>query len=196
MNRPEANPQVSEFIDRSDRWRAEMEDVRLTLLDSGLVEEVKWHKPCYSHEGNNVVILQPMKDLLSVMFFKGAMLADPTGLLTEQGPNSHAARRIIITSVDDVERVTPALRDLVGEAIDAAHVKLAVPKRPPPSLAPELAARLASDPDLAAAFERLTPGRQREMQLFIGAAKKSETRESRVDRCVSHILAGKGLRDR
>lgn len=190
------NPLVSAFIAGATRWRLEMEAVRPTLLDGGLDEEVKWGKPCYSHDGDNVVILQPMKELLSVMFFKGVMLSDPTGILTEQGPNSHAARRIVITSVDDAERVVPALRDLVGEAIDAAHVKLTAPPRTQPMLAPELAARLASDPELAAAFERLTPGRQREMHLFIGAAKKSETRESRVDKCVPQILAGKGLRDR
>jgi uncharacterized protein YdeI (YjbR/CyaY-like superfamily) len=196
VKRSEANPRVSEFIARSDRWRAEMEAVRPTLLDCGLDEEVKWGKPCYSHEGHNVVILQPMKELLSVMFFKGVVLSDPTGVLTEQGPNSHAARRIVITSVDDAERVVPTLRDLVGEAIETADVGLAVPPRPQPTLAPEFVARLASDPKLAAAFERLTPGRQREMQLFIAAAKKSATRESRVDKCVSQILAGKGLRDR
>ena len=59
----------------------------------GLTEEIKWGKPCYGHEGKNIVILQEMKDFLALMFFKGALLDDPDGVLEEQGPNSRSARR-------------------------------------------------------------------------------------------------------
>jgi hypothetical protein len=60
----------------------------------------------------------------------------------------------------------------------------------------ELQARLDSDPQLAAAFASLTPGRQREYNFHISGAKQATTRESRIDRCVPKILAGKGFRDR
>jgi len=56
------------------------------------LEELKWGKPCYSNDGKNIVIMQPMKNFLALMFFKGALLADPQGLLEEQGPNSRSAR--------------------------------------------------------------------------------------------------------
>ncbi len=63
-------------------------------------------------------------------------------------------------------------------------------------LVEELQRRLANDPELAAAFAALTPGRQREYNFHIAGAKQAKTRESRIDKCVPKILAGKGLRDR
>jgi uncharacterized protein YdeI (YjbR/CyaY-like superfamily) len=37
------------------------------------------------------------------MFFKGILLDDHAGVLEEVGPNSHAARRMTFTSVEDVQ---------------------------------------------------------------------------------------------
>ncbi|MCZ7630996.1 MAG: DUF1801 domain-containing protein [Microthrixaceae bacterium] len=64
--------EVDAYIERSKRWPTEMTALRSVLLDSGLSEEIKWGKPCYSHEGANIVIIQEMKDFLALMFFKGA----------------------------------------------------------------------------------------------------------------------------
>ncbi|MBT8217182.1 MAG: DUF1801 domain-containing protein, partial [Acidimicrobiia bacterium] len=67
-----------------------MAALRPMLLGAGLTEEIKWGKPCYSHDGKNVVIVQEMSEFLALMFFKGALLADPEGVLEEQGPNSRS----------------------------------------------------------------------------------------------------------
>ena len=45
------------------------------------------------------------------------------------------------------------------------------------------------------AFAKLTPGRQRGYLLFFSSAKQSKTRDSRIDKNVKRILAGKGLDD-
>ena len=87
------NPKVDAFIRRSEKWPDEMTELRPILLSGGLVEEFKWGKPCYSHEGSNIVILQEMKEFLALMFFKRALLNDPESVLEEQGPNSRSARR-------------------------------------------------------------------------------------------------------
>lgn len=100
------NPKVDAYIRRSEQWPTEMTDLRPVLLSCGLTEEIKWGKPCYSHEGRNIVILQEMKDFLALMFFKGPLLNDSEGVLEEQGPNSRSARRIRFTSVEDVARLT------------------------------------------------------------------------------------------
>ncbi len=62
-------------------------------------------------------------------------------------------------------------------------------------LVDELRNRLDGDPELAAAFASLTPGRQREYNFHISGAKQAATRERRIDRCVPKILAGQGLRE-
>lgn len=166
------------------------------LLSCGLAEDLKWGKPCYSHDGHNIVILQEMKDFLAVMFFKGALLDDPEGVLDEQGPNSRSARRICCTSTADVARLADTVRSLVAQAIEVEAAGLKV--IPAPELAPveELRRRFDHDPALRAAFEALTPGRQREYHLHFSSAKQSTTREARIDKCAPRILEGKGLRDR
>jgi uncharacterized protein YdeI (YjbR/CyaY-like superfamily) len=187
---------VETYIRRSEKWPAEMTALRPVLLDAGLDEAIKWGKPCYSHDGRNIAIMQEMKGFLALMFFKGALLEDRDGVLVEQGPNSRSARRIELTSVDDVTRLADTVTALVGEAIAVEDAGLEVEPAGEPELVAELQERLAGDPDLAAAFDGLTPGRRREYNLYFSDAKKAETRAARIEKHAPKILAGKGLRDR
>lgn len=187
--------EVDTFIQRNEQWPNEMAAMRAVLLDCGLDEAIKWGKPCYRHGTKNIAILQPMSEFLSVMFFKGALLEDPDGILEDQGPNSRSAKRVVITTAADVKRLRKALTKLVDEAIRVEDEGAAVEPPPPLELADELRQRLADDAELRTAFESLTPGRQREYNLHIASAKQSATRHSRIEKVAPKILAGKGFRD-
>jgi len=186
---------VDDYVEASERWPAEVAALREVLLGCGLEEEVKWGKPCYARDGRNLAIVQEFKDFLALMFFKGALLDDPDGVLEAQGPNSRSAMRMRFTSVDDVTRSAGEIGALVAEAIRVEDAGLSV-EPAELELVPELKERLDADPALREAFEALTPGRRREYNLHVGEAKKAATRRSRVDKHVDRILAGKGLRDR
>ena len=190
------NPDVDAYISRSEQWPDEMTALRPLLLGCGLNEEIKWGKPCYFHDGSNIAIMQEMKGFLALMFFKGALLDDPDGVLEEQGPNSRSARRICFTSVEDVTRLADTVRAYVAEAIEVEAAGLEVGPPPELELVEELQRRLDADPALQAGFESLTPGRQREYHLYFSGAKQATTRESRIDKYVPKILDGKGFRDR
>ena len=190
------NPEVDHYLRNAVGWPDEIGALRPILLGCGLGETVKWNKPCYVDEGSNIAIIQEMKAFLALMFFKGALLDDPDGVLQEQGPNSRSARRMTFTSVGDVHRLESSIVGLVRQAVAVERAGLAAPTPPPLELVAELRERLDADPHLAAAFDRLTPGRQRQYHLHIAGAKQSTTRRSRVDACIAQILAGKGLRDR
>lgn len=190
------DPQVDEYVSRAELWPEEIARLRPTLLACGLSEEIKWGKPCYHHEGKNIAILQEMKRFLALMFFKGALLDDPAGVLEEQGSNSRSARRIRFTSVEDVDRLAEIVKGYVREAMAIEAQGLEVGPAPALVLAEELQSRLDRDAALRAAFEALSPGRRREYNLHISGAKQAKTREMRIDRCTPNILAGKGLRDR
>ena len=190
------NAKVDAYLGRSEKWPEEMSDLRPVLLGCGLTEQIKWGKPCYSHDGSNIVILQEMNDFLALMFFKGALLSDPDGILEDQGPNSRSARRIRFTSVDEVARLTDTAKAYIDEAIDVEEAGLQVDPAPELVLVEELQARLDHDPALKAAFEALTPGRQREYNLYFSGAKQATTREARVEKYAPKILDGKGFRDR
>jgi uncharacterized protein YdeI (YjbR/CyaY-like superfamily) len=189
------NPKVDAYIGRSTQWPAEMTALQKILLGCGLTEEIKWGKPCYIEEGQNIAIMQEMKSFLALMFFKGALIADPDGLLHEQGPNSRSAKRMEFTSVAEIVTGATAIERYVAAAIAAEAAGVQPAPAPALELVDELRERLADSSKLAEAFSSLTPGRQREYNLFVSGAKQSATRHSRIDGFVDRVLAGKGLRD-
>jgi uncharacterized protein YdeI (YjbR/CyaY-like superfamily) len=189
-------PDVDAYIDATEQWREEVRALRALLLTSGLDETIKWGKPCYASGDANVVIIQGFSDHLALMFFKGVLLQDPAGMLLDQGPNSHAAKRMTFRSVEDIEHHADVVTAYVAEAIALEQAGTPLPPRTEEELAEELRERLAGDPELAAAFDELTPGRQRAYNLHVSGAKQASTRERRVDDITPRILDGKGLRDR
>ena len=189
-------PDVDSYINASDQWPDEIAALRPLLLASGLDESIKWGKPCYARGDANIVLVQEFSDHLALMFFKGILLEDRAGVLEEQGPNTHAAKRMTFSSVDDVQRSADVVTAYVSEAIAVEEAGTPLPPRPQEEIADELGERLAGDPDLSAAFDDLTPGRQREYNLHVSGAEHASTRKRRVDKIVPRILDGKGLRDR
>lgn len=190
------NPKIDAYLKGAEKWREEMEALRSIALDCGLREELKWGKPCYSFNSGNVAIIQPFKDRCAFMFFKGALLNDTDGLLERPGPNSHAARRMMFSAVEEVDRMEPRLRTLIAEAIEVETAGMQVPERKDPVPVPEeLVQMYVKVPGLEEAFGALTPGRQRGYILHFTSAKQARTRTSRIEKCVPRILEGKGLHD-
>ena len=190
------DPKVDAYLASAKRWREESEQLRAIMLDCELGEALKWGKPCYTVEGKNIAIIQPMNAFVALMFFKGALLDDAQSVLQEQGENTQSARRLCFTGVREIVEAEAVVKDLVRQAIEVERAGLTVPKKTELVLVEELQTRLDADPELKAAFEALTPGRQRAYSLFFSGAKRSKTRADRVEKCVRPILAGKGLRDR
>lgn len=188
--------QIDTYIRDTARWGREMQAVRDLLLESGLEEALKWRKPCFLHNGNNIAILQPMKNFLALLFFKGVLLDDPEGLLEAQGPNSRSSKRVVFRSPADVSEHAAAVQGLARSAmaVEAAGLKVGPPAEL--DLPEELTEALAADSELSEAFDALTPGRQRGYAIHISGAKQAATRRDRIGKCRSKILAGKGFQER
>jgi uncharacterized protein YdeI (YjbR/CyaY-like superfamily) len=192
------DPRVADYIEEMSAWRPEFEALRPILLRAGLDEDFKWRKPCYTHDGSNVVIFQPFKDLCALLFFKGALLDDPAGALKEQGENTRSALRLEFRSLTDVTTAKPTITALAKDAIRVEQAGLSLPKRAPTDDGPyptELTNLLTTDPALRDAWTRLTPGRRRGWLLHFNAAKQSKTRTARIDRATPAILEGFGMHD-
>lgn len=190
------DPKVDAYINRSTKWPTEMTTLRDILLGAGLSEAIKWGKPCYSHDEHNIAIMQEMKAFLSLMFFKGALIEDPAGILRSQGPNSRSALRIEFTSAEEITEMAGVIRDYVDAAVAVEEAGLSVAPAEEPEWADALVERLADDAEFRAAFEALTPGRRREYNMHFADAKQEQTRRARVEKYAPKILAGKGMRDR
>lgn len=190
------NPKVDAFLRDAEQWRDEMEALRSVALDCGLSEELKWGKPCYSFKKGNVAVIQPFKDRCAFMFFKGALLNDPEGLLERPGPNSHVARRMMFSSIEEIVRLESRLRAFIVEAIEVENAGLKVEgSKDPASIPDELAEMYKKVPGLEEAFGTLTPGRQRAYILHFTSAKQAKTRTTRIEKYVPRILEGKGMND-
>ena len=190
------NPKIDAYLRQTPEWREETKRLRAIALGCGLTEELKWGKPCYSFQGSNVVILQGFKESCALLFCKGALLKDPKSLLEKPGENTQAARRIRFTDVQEIVKLEPTLQAYILEAVAAERAGLEVVfKKSPEPVPKELQDKLDESPALKAAFGALTPGRQRAYILYFSAAKQSQTRSARVEKCRRRILQRKGLND-
>lgn len=191
------NPKVDWFFSKDTKWQKEYEKLRMIILDCGLIEELKWGCPCYTFENTNIVLIHGFKDYCALLFFKGALLNDPNGILIQQTKNVQSARQIRFTNVKEIVKMEKILKAYVYEAIEVerAGLKVKLKKTSDFKMPEEFQNKLNKNKALKTAFEKLTPGRQRAYIFYFSQPKQSKTREVRVEKYLKQILNGKGLDD-
>ena len=191
------NPRVDFFFNKAENWQKEFELLRSIILDCGLTEELKWGAPCYTYQENNIVLIHGFKDYCAILFFKGALLNDANGILVQQTENVQSARQVRFANAREIVNLEPVLKAYIYEAIEVgkAGLKVNLKKTTEYSIPEEFQNKLDKNPTLKAAFEALTPGRQRGYLLFFSAPKQSRTRKSRIEKYMQQIMDGKGLKD-
>ena len=193
----DTNPKVDKYFSGAKKWQEEISELRSIVLGCKLTEELKWGSPCYTSQGANIVLIHTFKEYCALLFFKGALLKDAKHVLVQQTANTQAARQMRFTCVQDVVKMKATIKAYVKEAIEVEKAGLKVDFKDTAefSVPEEFQARLDKKPALKKAFQSLTPGRQRAYLLYFSQPKQSKTRESRIDKNVEKILAGKGLKD-
>jgi len=197
MAKNDMNPEVDFYFSKSEKWQKETAQLRMIVLDCGLNEELKWGCPCYTFEKSNIVLIHTFKEYCALLFFKGALLNDSNNILIQQTENVQAARQMRFTNAKEIVKLKPAVKAYIYEAIEVEKAGLKVPLKKTAAfkMAEEFKDKLDKLPKLKAAFEALTPGRQRAYMLHFSAPKQSKTREGRIEKCIPQILIGKGLND-
>ncbi|SPF77864.1 YdeI/OmpD-associated family protein [Pseudoprimorskyibacter insulae] len=191
------HPKVDAYFAKETLWPDELKALRAIAMASPLVEDFKWHKPCYTFGGANVMLIAPLKEAAVVSFLKGVLIPDPTGLLTAPGENSRSARFAKFTSVAQVEASRDALIACIHAAIENEKAgKTVVFEKDDLAYPDELTEALENDSELQEAWDALTPGRRRGYVLNITQPKQSSTRTGRIAKWHSRILEGKGMHDR
>ncbi|HWV74094.1 MAG TPA: YdeI family protein [Pseudosphingobacterium sp.] len=191
------NPKVDFYFNKTEKWQDEIKKLRMIVLDCGLTEELKWGTPCYTFQGKNIVLIHTFKEYCALLFFKGALLQDANGVLIQQTERVQAARQIRFTAIQEIVELVPVLKTYIHEAIEVekAGLKVDLKETKAFTVPEEFQKKLRELPTLKAAFESLTPGRQRAYLLHFSQPKQSKTRASRIEKYIPQILSGKGLND-
>jgi uncharacterized protein YdeI (YjbR/CyaY-like superfamily) len=187
------NHKVDFYFSKAKNWQEEIKKLRMIILDCQLTEELKWGVPCYTFQKTNIVLIHVFKEYCALLFFKGALLNDAEDILIQQTKNVQAARQIRFTNVREIVKMQTILKAYIYEAIEVekAGLKVNFKKTSEFSIPEEFQNKLDKTPLLKAAFDALTPGRQRAYIFYFSAPKLSKTRESRVEKCMKQILNGK-----
>jgi uncharacterized protein YdeI (YjbR/CyaY-like superfamily) len=179
------------------KWQKEIDHLRKIALGCDLGEELKWGKPCFTHQKKNVAIVISLKGACALSFFKGALLKDPKRILKRIG-EQQAGRWIKFTSPKEISALQLTLGSYIDEAIQVEKSGRKVPLRKASDyVVPEaLQVRLDAVPKLKkAAFDALTPGRRKFYIFHVSSAKQAKTRGARAEKCVPMILSGRGFNE-
>lgn len=179
------------------RWAVGLAELRRLALGAGLVEMVKWGHPCYMHAGRNILIFGAFRENYRLTFFNASLMKDPEAVMEKQGAFTRRPDMIRFTTNAQVAEMAPVLLAYIAEAKGYAQAGIRAPRTASEIEAPEeLVEALDSDPELAEAFNNLTPGRQKSYLINLNSAKTTATRTKRIIGFRSKILAGMGALDR
>ncbi|TNE54137.1 MAG: DUF1801 domain-containing protein [Bacteroidetes bacterium] len=107
------NPEVDEYLrKKAHPMTAEIELVRQIILetDERIQECIKWSSPTFTYKGNMASYFMNAKKFVSLMFHKGVLIQDETGLLQGDGKEGRVAR---FENVEDIEQKKEKLQSVV-----------------------------------------------------------------------------------
>lgn len=188
---------IESFFKDSKKWKKEYAYLRKLIMKTGLNEEFKWGKPCYTFQEKNIVLIHGFKNYCALLFHKGVLLNDKENILIQQTKNVQAARQIRFTNIGEVKELDEILKIYINNAIEVEKIGLEVKMKKTTEfkICDEFKRSLDKNSNLKSAFKKLTPGRQRGYLLHFSGAKQSKTRTKRIEKYTPKILNGKGVND-
>ncbi len=188
---------VVDIISDMDPWVDELMLLRELALSTGLEETIKWGGPVYTFKGKNVLGIAGFKNYACVWFYQGCFLSDPEKvLINAQEGRTKALRQWRFTSLKEIKptQVKKYMKEAVQNMKEGKKIS---PQKKAPWVVPDLFQKaFKKNKVLKMAFEKLTPGRQREFAEYLNEAKTEETKLKRMEKTIPMILAGIGLNDK
>jgi uncharacterized protein YdeI (YjbR/CyaY-like superfamily) len=180
-----------------ERWAEELSLLKSILDKTELLTVKKWGIDIYTHNGKNIVGFLGFKNHFALWFYNGVFLTDKYKVLVSaDGEKTKAMRQWRFTSIDQIDekKILEYVKETVQNSINGIELK---PDKFTPVAVPALlAARLKSDKEFNVAFKKLTPGKQKEYNLYVEEAKQDATKMKRIEKIVPLVLQGIGLNDK
>jgi len=107
------NPIVDAFLKKKKHpLNKEIQRVREIILGAHprIEETIKWNSPTFIYKGNMASYFMNAKKHVSLMFHKGALIKDKSGLLQGDGKEARTAK---FQSLDEIELQKGSLQEIV-----------------------------------------------------------------------------------
>jgi uncharacterized protein YdeI (YjbR/CyaY-like superfamily) len=182
--------------DKINSWSEELEFLKSIIAKTELIETSKWGGCVYVLDNKNVVGVGGFKNYFTIWFFNGVFLKDENkALVNAQEGVTKSLRQWRFTSKDDVNE--SLVLEYIKEAIENEKQGIKIPKAQVNIEIPEIFQKeLDLDPNLAEAFQKFSPYKQKEFLEYITVAKREETKRSRIEKIKPMILENIGLNDK
>ncbi len=187
---------IDDYIIRNPKWADLLTLLHSVFSETELIPTIKWGIPTYTFNGKNVLGVATFKNHCAIWFHNGVFLSDPKGVLvsaSDEKTRGLRQWRFAPNEIPDKALIRAYVHEAIENQKQGKVIKPLVKKLIVPA---ELGTAFASDPTLKKAFEKLSPGKQREYAGYISSAKQESTRIGRLEKCRPLILAGGGLNDR
>ncbi len=187
---------IASYLEKHEKWRRQLTEMRSILNATELSEAVKWGSPTYSLDKSILISIVGFKNHCAMWFHQGVFLTDERSVLVNaQEGTTKGMRQLRLEEGDKVNKTLIKAYVLETIANHRAGKKIA-PTRKSLNMPEELEGALKKNKKLTAAFEALSPGKQREYADHIASAKQEKTRLTRTEKAVPLILQGVGLHDK
>jgi uncharacterized protein YdeI (YjbR/CyaY-like superfamily) len=182
--------------DKINSWSEELEFLKSIIAKTELIETSKWGGCVYVLDNKNVVGIGGFKNYFTIWFFNGVFLKDEKkALVNAQEGVTKSLRQWRFTSKDDVNEAL--VLEYIQEAIENEKQGIKSPKAQVNIEMPEIFQKeLDVDINLAEAFLKFSPYKQKEFLEYITVAKREETKRSRIEKIKPMILKNIGLNDK
>jgi uncharacterized protein YdeI (YjbR/CyaY-like superfamily) len=179
-------------------WSEELEFLKSIIAKTELIETTKWGGCVYVLDNKNVIGIGGFKNYFTIWFFNGVFLKDEKKVLVNaQEGVTKSLRQWRFTSKDDI--VEAIVLDYIYEAIENEKQRkiIKTQKVGVTIEMPEIFQKeLDLDKNLAEAFLKFSPYKQKEFLEYIVEAKREETKRSRIEKIKPMILENIGLNDK
>jgi len=178
-------------------WTLELAAVASLIAKAPLEKSIKWGAEVFTYNGKNVVSYGGFKNYFTIWFYNGVFLKDKYKvLINAQDGKTKSLRQWRFTSKEEIDE--KKILEYISEAIEIEKkgLKIKPEKFQSVPLSQLLVDAFTVDKKLKTAFEKLTPGRQKEYILYLNEAKQIATKHNRLEKIKPMIVQGVGLNDK
>ena len=184
-------------MQNNTQWTEELQLLASIINKLPLEKTIKWGAEVFTYNGKNVVSYGGFKNYFMLWFYNGVFLEDKYKVLVNaQEGKTKSLRQWRFSSISEIDE--KKISEYIYEAIEIEKKGLKIqPEKFVAIPAPELLENeFKNDKNLKTAFDKLTPGKQKEYIVYINEAKQDATKLKRVDKIKPMILEGIGLNDK